>query len=179
MTTHDLAVPSAENKFPHCTGSDSHKAGFGSRLIPDGRHPVIKPLGKRRTIGAGPEMGMGGAPPGGQWDSDAVKAPRCEPGTDSENALAPNTTPSLATALEPGVDDHCVRRLDSTAAHGAHASRVSRKRIRWRWLRTDPMAVVISPAPGLFCLRYRNASITVPTPWGSSVRMALREGSAG
>ena len=56
---------------------------------------------------------------------------------------------------------------------GEPASRAAWSRIRWRWLRTDPMAVVISPAPGLFRLRYRNASITWPTQWGSSVRIAL------
>ncbi len=61
---------------------------------------------------------MGVSPSVDQLGPDVVKASRFEPGPEGENALAPNTTPSLATALEPGVDDHCVRRLDSTAAYG-------------------------------------------------------------
>ncbi|MCY4005889.1 MAG: recombinase family protein [Rhodobacteraceae bacterium] len=35
--------------------------GFEPRLIPDGRHPVIKPLRKRRAISVGQEMGKGAA----------------------------------------------------------------------------------------------------------------------
>ncbi len=54
----------------------------------------------------------------GQLGPDVVKASRCEPGPDSENTLATDTSPSLAAALEPGVDDHCVCRLDSPAADG-------------------------------------------------------------
>ncbi|MCY4007788.1 MAG: hypothetical protein OXE84_13355 [Rhodobacteraceae bacterium] len=33
-------------------------------------------------------------------------------------ALATGAAPSLAAALEPGADDHCVRRLLGVAAHG-------------------------------------------------------------
>ncbi len=53
------------------------------------------PLGKRRAIGAGPEMG-----------------------TDSETARATRTTAALAAALEPGADTQCVCRLGGVAAHG-------------------------------------------------------------
>ncbi len=75
-------------------------------------------FGERRAIVVGREVGLGVSPSVGQLGPDVVKASRCEPGPDSENTLATGTTPSLAAALEPGVDDHCVRRLASTAADG-------------------------------------------------------------
>ncbi len=59
---------------------------------------------------------MGISPPVGQLGPDVVKASRFEPGAESENALSTRTTPSLATALEPGADDHCVCRLLGVAA---------------------------------------------------------------
>ena len=71
-----------------------------------------------RAIVVGREVGLGVSPSVGQLGPDVVKASRCEPGPDSENTLATSTTPSLAAALEPGVDDHCVCRLDSPAADG-------------------------------------------------------------
>ena len=78
-------------------------AGFEPRLIPDGLHPAIKPPGKRRAIGVGPEVGMGVAPSVGPLGPDVVKAPRCEQCTEVEDALA--------TALAPRADDqgvcHC------------------------------------------------------------------------
>ncbi len=63
-------------------------------------------------------MGVLVAPSVGQLGSDAFKASRFEPGMESENTLATGAAPSLTTALEPGVDDHCVRRLLGVAAHG-------------------------------------------------------------
>ncbi len=82
------------------------------------------------------------SPSVGQVGPNAVKAFRCEPGPEGEHALATGAAPSLAAALEPGVDDHCVRRLDSTAADGG--ARIAGLPI------THPLAVVISPALGLF-----------------------------
>ncbi len=61
---------------------------------------------------------MGISPSVGQLGPDVVKASRFEPGTESENTLATGPVPSLATAFEPGADDHCVRRLLGVAAHG-------------------------------------------------------------
>ncbi len=61
---------------------------------------------------------MGVSPFVGQLGPDVVKASRFEQGPEGENTLATGTTPSLAAALEPGVDTHCVCRLDSTAADG-------------------------------------------------------------
>ena len=49
-------------------------AGFEPRLIPDGLHPAIKPPGKRRAIGVGPEVGMGVAPSVGPLGPDVVQS---------------------------------------------------------------------------------------------------------
>ena len=61
---------------------------------------------------------MGVSPSVGQLGPDAVKASRFEQSPEGENALATGAAPSLAATLEPGVDDHFVRRLDSAAADG-------------------------------------------------------------
>ena len=50
----------------------------------------------------------------GQVGPDAIKAFRFGQGMESRNTLATRTTP----VLEPGIDNHFVRRLDSTVADG-------------------------------------------------------------
>ena len=66
--------------------------------------------GARYAIVVSREVDMGVSPFVDHLSPNAIKAFRFEQGTESKNTLVTCTTP----ALEPGVDDHFVRRLDST-----------------------------------------------------------------
>ncbi len=156
-------------------GSDSPLAGFGPWLIPDRFH-----LANQATLARGVRLSLAAA---GQalacrrlwvsWAQTLSKRPDLSRARTVRTPWPPAWPHLWPLRLSRVLTIIVCAASTAPLPMGAPASRASRSRIRWRWLRTDPMAVVISPAPGLFLWRDRNASITWPTQWGSSVRMAL------